>query len=315
MVLGYSGVDISSKVKLISRLLIKGPVSNSLRCEVLEELNPSWNGIHEFQIRLLAHESLSWISGSGRNARIGIAWIKALMELSEALIARGSGLQSRVGLAGGLCDASAIARAKAECIERDAFLYHYQSGESAQYVGNVASEVGIHLEVYRLASAFHGFETCLVWDRQYSTSGSGGLSFGTSAASDFSLAKSEAIREWASTRDVLMKRALDLCRMDSDENQFSSSSNPKRIHLDACFDRRNIDRFNRCFRREQLYLPNRSMLREVHEEWLIRTFESPIHFGKFVHASHPALESLFFGHPEPLSALEDQSAPLFHPFW
>jgi len=315
MVLGNSGVDLSSQVRLISRLLLKGPVSKSLRCEVLEDFKYSGNSDREFQIRLLAQESQSWVSGTGRNARIDVAWIKALMELSEALIAKRSGFQSRVGLAGGLTVATATQRAKAECIERDAFLYHYQSRAAAQYMGDLAPEVGVHLEVYRLASAFQEFEICLVWDRRFSLEGSRGLSFGTAAGLTFSQAKNEAIREWSSTKANLRHFDPDSKKVGTVETRNLSSLKQKRIHLDACFDPRNIDRFNRCFRREYIDLPKRSEFRNINGDWLIRSFESPIYFGKFIHASPSALQSLFFGRPEGLYEDEDPSAPLFHPFW
>ena len=308
-------MDISNQVRLISRLLIKGAVKQSLRCELIDRDESSERINDEYQIRLLALDGQGWVSGTGRNSRIETAWIKALMELGEALIVKRSELQSRAGLAGGFTTRAATARAKAECIERDAFLHHYQSGEPAQYLETVPMGDGITLDLFRLASALPGFETCLVWDRRFSNSDSKGLSFGTAAGSTLQQAKSEALREWAATREVLLKHASASRSTPAVATRALNPSNQKRLHLAACFDERNIARFNRCFSRDGVELPQRSTRDGRAENWVIQTFESPLYFARFVHASHPALKTLSFGRSEETTALEDYSTPLYHPFW
>lgn len=239
------------------------------------------------------------------------AYLKSVIELGEVLCSNKNGIANRNGMAGGLMLRSAMERAKAELIERDAFLFHYRQGvplkgpEIWPETIRGASSRGRVL-VFEMSSAVHGTHCVMATDEASVSGDEGCLWFGLAAHPDREAASWKAMGEYACMNlDHAMRPGW--CA-----GVFAGTQPASRLpdlHHAASRDPRNRRRFHDLCGGAEAE-PHRRNDRSI--KWSQSEILSPLRYFRYALASSPALHALEFGRSEPVPAGEP---PLFHPVW
>ncbi len=240
------------------------------------------------------------IQGGGIARTLLAAYLKALGEFGEGLICLREDHNNRSGLAAGLLFSPAVDRAKAELIERDAFLFHYRQvlpflERRALSNSNVA---------YRMATALPDWHGFLVTDGACASGKNPCLLFGTAADRSEKLALQRAHHEYQTIARV---HALRPTRCAELADSPSVDAAPDRHHL-ASRDPRNRERFQTLCASLGSTHSHRPPL---HGSWEIESVPSPIRSLVYARAKHSQLTPLVFDQPEDPTG----DRPLFHPFW
>lgn len=232
------------------------------------------------------------------------AYMKAVVELGEAALCDGTSVPNRTGVAGGLVVENAVLRAKAELMERDAFLFHYRNR-----VPFVTREpAGSRAELFEMSSPQDGIHCFIALDKACVEGTADCILMGLGCHADRGAAAEKAIGELACmVLDHSMRPGW--CR-----DVFSGASRPTRLtdmHHASSRDPRNMKRIRElCAAGSSEALRGRGKLAD---EWCIELLASPLRYFKYVRVSHGGLAVLEFGKPEPSTSPEE--APLFHPVW
>jgi hypothetical protein len=232
------------------------------------------------------------------------AYMKAVVELGEAALCDGISVPNRTGVAGGLIVGNAVERAKAELMERDAFLFHYRN-----QVPFVKREpVGAGAWLFELSSPQDGVHCFIALDRACVEGIAECILMGLGCHGDRGAAVEKALGELACmVLDHSMRPGW--CRA-----VYSGASSPARLtdmHHAASRDPRNMERFRAlCATGPSEALRGRGNLAG---NWRVECLTSPLRYFKYVRVSHADLAVLEFGKPEPSASPEE--APLFHPVW
>lgn len=239
------------------------------------------------------------------------AFLKALLELGESAIRIRHRLKSRSGMAGGLFQFQTIQRAKAELIERDAFLYHYRVGAPIESLP-VATQKDLDrgVRAFRLKSATQDFTTILIVNVAALYADEPHLEFATGCARTSKSSLQKALEEFYLVRSAIRRH----CRNKRAQSIFDH-------HLLASFDHRNIDRFRELIESREPRLKRigndafveRESLTSGQIKWKVEKIQSPIRFFRFYRVQSPELIEMSFGHPESQEFQTDRD--LFHPFW
>lgn len=239
------------------------------------------------------------------------AYLKSAIELGEVLCSRQNGISTRNGMAGGLLLHSAIERARAELLERDAFLFHYRKGvpfrSSEIWREGIPGASGRgRIMVFELSSAVGGLRCVLATDEASIGGDEGCLWFGLAAHPDREAAARKAVGEYACMN---LDHAL---RPGWCADVFAGTRPASRLpdlHHAASRDPRNRRRFHDlCGVGE-----SESRFRQgVSIEWSQAEVPSPLRYFRYARASSPLLDILEFGVSESVPAGEP---PLLHPVW
>lgn len=228
-----------------------------------------------------------------------LTFIKALSELGEGIICFKMNLANRSGLAGGLLRANAIQRAKAELLERDAFLNHYRN-----LIPFKQSKAEGDRIICELASSDPEFKVFLIVNADYLSSDDTCLIFGMGCDLTIPEAKSKALREYTSM--VLSHKVVGGCGTEFMER--------RGIHRKTDFHHSQ----SRSVENKHIFkiICNGSASSEIkhfdHEKWTITKFRSPLRFFSFFKACHPDLTEMDFGIEEKFKQFNNL---VYHPFW
>jgi ribosomal protein S12 methylthiotransferase accessory factor YcaO len=150
------------------------------------------------------------------------SFTKAMSELGESILVYSLGLETNSGLAGGFLYKTARQRAKAELIERDAFLYHYKN--RIPFIERIFLEKKdnskLDIFAYKMASTDSSFYSYLVTDEDCSRGNRMCLLFGLGSHKIKNIAISKAIQEYASIALLHEKFPLwcdGLCKKNPNE--------------------------------------------------------------------------------------------------
>lgn len=249
--------------------------------------------------------------GAGVGSTPQGAFLKALLELGESSIRIRNKFKSRSGIAGGLFRSNVIQRAKAELIERDAFLYHYRVGVPFErYSWRMQSALERGLFAFRLKSAIRDFTITMILNVEALYSLQPHLEFATGCALTVSGSLRKALEEFHLVRDAIRRKGHNRVSRSIFDN-----------HLVASFDERNVTRFRNLIENtnpalklisQKPFLPRESLLsRQLN--WRVEDLSSPIRFFRFCRVQCPDLVEMTFGQPE--SQESATARDLFHPFW
>lgn len=232
------------------------------------------------------------------------AYMKAVVELGEAALCDGISVLNRTGVAGGLVVENAVQRAKAELMERDAFLFHYRNR-----VPFVKREpVGTRAFLFEMSSPQDGVHCLIALDGACVDGTAHCILMGLGCHGDREAAAEKALGELAC---MVLDHSMrpDWCR-----DVYSGALSPARLtdmHHAASRDPRNMERIRAlCAAGFSEALRGRGKLAE---NWRVERLASPLRYFKYVRVSHADLAVLEFGKPE--SAAFPEEAPLFHPVW
>lgn len=252
-----------------------------------------------------------FMKGSGMSMSLWDSFIKALVELGEIYLVREFGLKDRSGLSGGLMSSTAMFRAKAELMERDAFLYHYRNRIPFNPNPKVINTIDENRKVliYELNNCSRDFYSCLATDNLCAEGKNPCLLIGLGAHSNRETAMKKAFGEYSTMfLDHLIRpnwcKELELNR--------SKAQRIPDFHHSYSRDSRNIKRFSELCSNKNLQNNSRPELDK--NLWKINFFKSPLRFFKFVQVDHNNLVKLEFGIPED-SDSENELGPLYHPIW
>ncbi len=242
--------------------------------------------IHSFHKYFIVVISVGQFKGSSSSPKIFHAFIKALSELGEDIIAKKYKLHCRSGLAGGLFLNTAIQRAKEELLERDAFFYHYRS--SSPFI-NVSKKKSLYIA--KLNSNDSKNNVVLAFNQDYLKGNF--FKFGMGSSRDLSSAQKKAIAE---------QKVLELNHQKYPD-WFKKSGLPIDQHHLESNDHRNILKIKNLLKSSDV-----SKVRIFNNsKWVINEIDSPIKFLKYAYLDHPELLKIEFGKRE-----EDG---VLHPFW
>lgn len=250
------------------------------------------------------------VVGSAASSSLAESFIRALSEVGECILGREYSYPTRSGLAGGLIRSKAIYRGKAELIERDSFLFHYRSGVPFNFRTNYHDRKNNKkLYIYELSSRVPGFCVVLATRRNQIAQGRRYLHFGSGAAGDFRAASEKAINEYFSLQTVF---ETDRERLEALLNGAVPIDDRYR-HILACFDHRNIEKFDALCSIEARGQPVVETNLSRNADWTVENLDSPVRFFQYVKVSNSNLVKISFGEPE--LTFDSRESPLFHPFW
>jgi hypothetical protein len=300
-------MDLSRSLNSIARIFLKEPA------ESLGIYVDSNDGLKsERRLTISAHFT-QWgtLRASGSSPSIEEAFFKALIELGEVIATKKSGLQNRNGIAGGFLASKALARAQAELIERDAFLFHYRSQTpfcaEIPLDEDLLEDYGSEVRVYEMASADSKNRCAIATDVRCANQTSECLWIGLGASEDIHEAARRALREY---RFMLLDHRLRPGWCERVKRDPSSTNRLTDVHHSHSRDPRSLKRF------AELCSNIRATDREQISQgrWKSKKLESVIRFVSYRCVLHPDLIPMEFGVPEPWS-LRDSEGPLLHPFW
>lgn len=295
MGLGDPGVDLQSRLGQVARFFFQGRVES---CHVFIH-EPRENNLYRFSVVISVKLNGREVNGSSSGLSLYNTFLKALCELGENIITSNLGLNNRSGVAGGLILNNCIDRAKAELIERDAFLYHYRN----LIPFRKSDSKTVDEMRFELNSVDPSFSVNLVMNREYLEKKDSCLILGVAGNKDALCSSERAYCEYSSMylnhkefincsnlRPVLEKSA----KVDFHHHHSKSWENKtifKKLCLEeSSFEKRSYD--------DRL--------------WKIEELNSPLLFFKYVRAEHPELIKLEFGLPELFPQFENL---VYHPFW
>lgn len=243
------------------------------------------------------------LKASGVAATRFEAYIKAVAELGEVVLCHASGLESRAGIAGGLFASNAVLRAKAELLERDAFLFHYRN--RVPFLRRESARAASGAGVFEMSSAEKGRHCFIALDEAFMAGGAECVLMGFGCHADRELAAAKALGELACmSLDHAMRPGW--CR-DVYEGR-SRAARLTDFHHAFSRDPRNRERIRALCRTDAAPAPSR---RDLVGEWRVETLKSPLRYFKYVRVFHDGLVPLEFGRPEP----SFEGTPLYHPVW
>lgn len=235
------------------------------------------------------------------------AFLKAVAEIGEDYIVQERGISSGSGIAGGLFWKETITRAKAELIERDAFLWHYRNRIpfvcKTYFNFRLTSQ---RLLAFTMISSVPDVFCSLVTDESCAAGTNECLIFGIGASTSRQEATTKAAREYACLKNNHLKNDI-WCKEwpVADRDKIS----PQDFHHAASHDPRNVQIFKQlCTAAKADYVRTTSPT-----DWEITKLKSPIKYFRYAKASNVTLQNLNFLDTEPGSNSTDQ--PLYHPFW
>lgn len=232
------------------------------------------------------------------------AYVKAVAELGEVALCDGTSLPNRTGVAGGLISANAVLRAKAELLERDAFLFHYRNRVPFLKREPASSDSCL----FEMSSAQDRYYCFIALDKAGAEGRAECILMGLGSHVDRRTAADKALGELAcAALDHSMRPGM--CR-----DIYEGKSPPARLtdlHHASSRDPRNIGMMRALC---QGGTPEASRSRgALSGEWRVERLASPLRYFEYVRVSHDGLALLEFGQPEPASSPDD--APLYHPVW
>lgn len=286
-------MDLQNKLIEVTRFLLRLKFDD---CHVYI-YQPSSLSLGVYCIVVTVRELGNEYKGSSTGRNIFEVYLKALCEVGEEIIKVRECLNNRNGLAGGLLKSNVISRAKAELIERDAFLYHYKNLLPFKKI----SSPNLEILSFQLSSIDSEYSVFLVMNEDYLASSSSCLKLGLGCHKNPRVAFERAYNEYAAMvldhhikepcsirRDLKVSNAVEFHHMQSfsKENKF--------IFEILCNGKGNV-------RRNYNYL-----------DWRATSYNSPIRLFKFYKVDHPELIRMEFGSADFFESL-GQSA--YHPFW
>lgn len=295
MGLGNTGMDIQSNLRNVTRFFLKDKTAH-LSVFIHD---PNKNNLFFFCVVINVTIQGKRLDGSSTGKNLYTTFIKALSEVGESIICHNNNFSHRSGFAGGLLLRNAIHRAKAELIERDAFLYHYRNLIPFLSAERIDDKI-----IYELKSAEPKFKVVMVIKADYLVSDNNCLIFGMGSDDTIENAKARALREYSAM--YLNHQLYDGCG-----DKFMESLGIKRktdFHHSQSKSKEN----KHIFKLLNNVKPSNTPRAFDSGKWLIDEFESPINFFKFVKASHPNLLLMDFGAEEKFPQF---NTPVFHPFW
>lgn len=249
------------------------------------------------------HASGKTLKGSGAAPTKLEAYLKAVVELGETALCVGASVPNRSGMAGGLIAANALHRAKAELVERDAFLFHYRG--RVPFLSRELADSGAWL--FEMSSPRAGDHCFIALDQACVEGTAECVLLGLGCHDDRRTAAEKALGELAGmTLDHAMRPGW--CRA-----VYEGTSNASRLtdlHHAHSRDPRNKARIRALCATGSGTSNRRTPLSS---DWRIEWLESPLKYFKYVRASHPELAVLEFGLPEPTESPAEP--PLYHPIW
>jgi hypothetical protein len=301
--LGFSG-----RLSTLAKFLFKAPI-DTIDIYVHEPTAAT----HGYWIVVADGNYATWspMKGSGMALNMLDAFIKAIVELGEVYIVRQLGLQDRNGLSGGLLTSTAEFRAKAELIERDAFLYHYRNQLSFHPAPLVIPTIDVQRKilVYEMQNTEDGFYSYLATDSNCAIGQSPCLLIGLGAHSDRDIAISKAVGEYSTMHLDHILRPNWCGILEKDRTKAKRLPD---FHHSYSRDPRNILRFvNLCSVNDSKFKLRSKLAADT---WCKKKIVSPLRFFCFVQAENKSLLQLTFGKPEIDEYLE-QDGPLYHPVW
>jgi YcaO cyclodehydratase, ATP-ad Mg2+-binding len=305
--MGYSGVDFSSSLSRIGRLLVKRkPESLDAYVGFARQESP------DITVTLsTAYKDIGKLQSTGTSCTIERAFFKALLELGEIIIQRTHGFVDRNGVAGGFVHSSTKQRAQCELVERDAFLFHYRNLVSFCKAIQVPSACTTlernEIRVFEMASADDRFRVAIATSRECAENRSECLLIGMGADRDIESAAAHAVREY---NIMVMDHRMRPGWCEKVYDVPSLTNRLPDVHHARSRDKRNLERFSSLCAAPAL----RERVSLTRSRWSIERFDSPIRFAIYYRVSHPDLVPLEFGIPEAWS-LKDRAGPLFHPIW
>jgi hypothetical protein len=305
--MGHTNVDLRNQAIKITQFLILEKLDN-LQIDVE---TPNGENGHQFVLRISANLKQYKIKSLGANENFYLAILKANFELGEAIIAKEHNILLRSGLAGGFFKKNIVERAKAELIERDAFLFHYHSKIPFNKIGMIdilRHRTKYTFNIYEMSSASDRYFSCLVSPGIESLNGRKYIHFGTASglkSIQYSTI-SKAIEEYFS---------LDIFKNHSKANIIKrylnpNYSGPKSKHIAAVFDERNIELFQ-ILMGQSSGEKTRLLSKNLENLWNVLQINSPIRGAKYFIVSNPELRKLMLDQNES----DDHTNPLYHPFW
>lgn len=296
MVLGYPIVELSSSLIKTTRFLLK----NKKITIQIHVTKPSELNLNRWICNLRVFDSKlnRTYRGTGGSKQLTFSFLKAFGEVCETIAMYENNFSSRCGMAAGILTENTILRAKSELIERDAFIYHYRN--RLPFLSK--NPIGNDLHSFELASADNNFPTYFVTNTATTLGNADCLQFGCGTS-------------YKNATDAIQKASQEFININLNHlnfpNQCSEWSNHSEkiptimdFHHVKSRDRRNIDIFNSLFK---VNFHTRDQI--DHSKWLVTEVPSPSIFFKVFKVTHPELQKLDFGIPEP------NSNDLFHPFW
>ncbi|HXH74012.1 MAG TPA: hypothetical protein VNJ08_03555 [Bacteriovoracaceae bacterium] len=286
---------------------IQNNLNRALRYFVKEDLDasqvyvhyPSDKNLFQYCIVITATRKNSEIKSSASGNNLYTTFLKALCEFGENMICDSLNLNCRSGIAGGLFSQNSIKRAKAELIERDAFLYHYKNILSFK-LNSSNSESDSKL--FELNSIDPDFKVCFVMKQNYLIDPTSCLIFGMGSETSFKDSSEKAFSEFSTmvlNHNLYLECGFDVPSSKQSKADFhhghSKSQENKLIFQEIC---KGTDQF-----KERKYDP---------KMWKVEVLKSPIRFFRYVKVHHPQLEKLEFGKPEKFNQF---SKLVYHPFW
>ncbi len=295
-------MDLSATLNQLTRKLCKPTLET---CQV--HIRKAFGIENNYRVVIDGKSAGESVQGGGISKSLLTAYAKALGEFGEGLVCLRENHDNRSGMAAGLLFFQAVDRAKAELIERDAFLHHYrnevpflgrrplQRAKSRSFIAPVA---------FRMATAHPDWHSFLVTDDLCATGQRTCLLFGTAADRNEKLALQRAHDEYQVIAHVHNIRPSRCAELAGDS---SSSSSADRHHLSSR-DSRNLERFR------TLCSPMRATKggrQSIHNQWEIERLQSPIETMVYARVRHRELTPLVFDIPEAVAG----NTPLYHPFW
>lgn len=252
---------------------------------------------------------LGKLKGTGTAGVFYDAFLKALVELGENIVVKQNGLRDRNGLSGGLFLRTASQRSKCELLERDAFLYHYRSGEAFSPIevdSDYYKSKGICL--FRMSSADERVFCILATDVNCSKGKSECLLIGLGASESLDEAIQKAIAEYSIMLYDHEFRPGWCAFLAKDPSRIKRVPD---FHHVQSRSTRNIEIFKQLCQGPRGLGRKPGFAHKVNKAWKQEIFGSPVHLVHYVKLSNPLLTPLIFGKPEPTSGDEN----LYHPIW
>lgn len=245
------------------------------------------------------------IRGGSVDCNISAAIVKSLSECGEAIVTFDEGFDARCGYAGGVFKDTASVRAKRELLERDAFLFHYRKNIPFT---RIERRLGPNHPCFyfRMETRDENLIAVFATDRRAIEGVDGCLWFGASCDADLHQSIKKAYSEYAGIH-FNHRRGSDRCRRDFESLEALLPAFER--HHASSHDPRNRERIKSiCSGNSERVL--RQLIKS--SDWLIKEKHSPIRGFQYVRASHPELEELEFGVPEPWV---EGDRPLYHPYY
>lgn len=244
------------------------------------------------------------LKGSGVARRKFEAYLKAVVELGEVSLCDGASFLNRTGMAGGLVVENAVARAKSELMERDAFLFHYRG--RVPFVRRESA--GPDACLFEMSSPQNGNYCFIALEKSFVEGRAECILLGLGCHGNREMAAEKALNELATmVLDHSMRPGWCL-------KVYTGGAVAARLtdmHHAFSRDPRNTERIRAlCASGSSETLRGRGELADV---WRIERLESPLRYFKYVRVGHVDLAVLEFGKSEPARVPED--APLYHPVW